>query len=66
MAEEKGAVIWKAFGMINKGCVLTLSGKASDAIQMITSGITTYRRTGSTMFMPLYLAYLTRAYLDLG
>ena len=65
MAEEKGAVIWKAFGMMNKGCV-ALSGKASDAIQMITSGITTYRRTGSTMFMPLYLAYLTRAYLDLG
>jgi predicted ATPase len=66
LAEEKGAVIWKAFGMMNKGCVLALSGKASDAIQKMTSGITAYRQTGSTVFMPLYLAYLARAYLDLG
>ena len=27
LAEEKGALLWKAFGMINQGCVLTLTGK---------------------------------------
>jgi predicted ATPase len=66
LAEEKGAVMWKAFGIMNKGCALALSGKASDAIRMVTSGIITHRRTGATAVMPLYLAYLARAYLDLG
>ena len=35
-AEEKGALLWKAFGMLNQGCVLSLTGKAPDAVQMIT------------------------------
>ena len=33
-------MLWKAFGMMNQGCVLTLTGKASHAVQMMTSGIT--------------------------
>ena len=38
LADEKGALIWKAYGMMNQGCVLALTGKAADAVQMITSG----------------------------
>ena len=34
LADEKGALFWKAFGMMNQGCVLALTGKASDAVQM--------------------------------
>ena len=49
-----------------KGCVLALTGKASDAVQMITSGITALRSTGATLLMPLYLSYLARAYAELG
>ncbi len=48
LAEEKDAPFWKAFGMISEGCVLALTGKASDAVQMIASGITAYRSTGAT------------------
>ena len=33
LADEKGALLWKAFGMMNQGCVLALTGKASDAIK---------------------------------
>ena len=40
LADEKGASFWKAIGMMMQGCVLALTGKASDAVQMITSGIT--------------------------
>jgi class 3 adenylate cyclase len=43
-----------------------LTGKASDAIQMITSGITAFRSTGATLAMPAYLSYLARAYGALG
>ena len=53
-------------GMMNQGCVLALTGKASDAVQTITSGITAWRSTGATVFVPLYLSYLAIAYADLG
>ena len=35
LADEKGALFWKALGMMHRGCVLALTGKASDAVQMI-------------------------------
>ena len=66
LADEKGALLWKAFGMTNQGWLLALTGKASNAVQMITSGITAWRSTGATVWMPLYLSFLARAYAELG
>ena len=66
LADEKGAPLWKAYGMLAQGRLLLLSGKASDAIHMITSGLTALRSTGSTAGLPLFLAHLARAYAELG
>jgi predicted ATPase len=66
LADEKGAALWKALGTMQKGCVLALSGKASEAIQMITSGITTYQSTGSRVYLPFFLSHLSRAHAGLG
>jgi predicted ATPase len=66
LANEKGALFWKAQGMSKQGCILALTGKAAEAVQMITSGIAAWRSTGSTAWMPLYLAYLARAHAELG
>ena len=66
LADEKGAFFWKATGMMIKGCALAASSKASDAVQMITSAVTTFRSTGATVWMPSYLSYLARAYSELG
>jgi predicted ATPase len=66
LADEKGALFWKATGMSFRGCVFALTGKASDAVQVITSGITTSRSTGATMWVPFYLSCLARAHADLG
>jgi tetratricopeptide (TPR) repeat protein len=66
LADEKGALFWKAYGLAFQGCVLALTGKASDAVHMISSGITALRSTGATLWMPLYLSYLARAYAELG
>jgi predicted ATPase len=66
LADEKGALFWKALGMSVQGCILALTGKAADAVQLITSGITALRSTGSTLWMPLHLSYLARAYTELG
>ena len=65
LANEKRALLWKGFGMMDQGCILALNGKASDAVQMLTSGIAAYRLTGSTMWVPLYLSYLGIAYAEL-
>ena len=64
LANEKGSLFWKALGMGQQGCVLALTGKTSDAIRTITSGITALRSTGSTVWLPLWLSYLARAHAD--
>jgi predicted ATPase len=66
LADEKGTQLWKAGGMVLQGCVLASTGKASDAVQTITSEITAWRSTGATVFLPSYLSLLARAYADLG
>ena len=66
LADEKSALVWKAFGMINQGWLLALTGKASNAVRMITSGITAWRSTGSTLWIPFFLSHLARAYAELG
>jgi class 3 adenylate cyclase/predicted ATPase len=66
LAEEKGASFWKALGMSVQGCLLVLGGKAADAVRMIISSITALRSTGSTLWMPMRLPYLARAYAELG
>ena len=66
LADETGALLWKWVGRVDQGCVLAASGKASDAVRMITSGITAWRSTGTTVWRPVYLLYLARSYGELG
>src|SRR5215470_5969137 len=66
LADENGAAFWKALGTMQTGCVLAQSGQASEAIQMITSGITMYRSTGSSLYLPIFLSHLSKAYAELG
>jgi predicted ATPase len=66
LADKKSALFWKARGMMNWGCVLALTGKPADAIQMIASGISARRSTGATLNVPFSLLYLASAYADLG
>jgi predicted ATPase len=66
LADEKGAALWKALATMEKGCVLALSGKASEAIQMMSSGIATYRSTGSRVYLPFFLLHLSRAHAELS
>jgi len=49
LSSEKGALFWNALGKMNQGCVFALTGKASSAIRTLTSGITAWRSTGSTI-----------------
>ena len=49
LAEQKDTMGWKPLGRMNQGCVFSLTGKASNAVQVLTSGITGYRSTGGTV-----------------
>jgi class 3 adenylate cyclase/predicted ATPase len=66
LTDQTGSLFWGAWGMMQRGCVLALTGKASDAVQTITSGITAWRSTGSTAMIPSYLSYLAEAHAELG
>ena len=66
LAEEKDASLWKASGLLWRGCLLTMTGKASDEILAITTGLAALRSTGSTMWVPLILTFLARAHSALG
>jgi predicted ATPase len=67
LADEKGALFWKASGIVLQGCVMALTGRASsDAIDMLTAGITARRSTGATLYYPFFLSYLAAAHAELG
>ena len=66
LADDKGALVWKAWGMMARGFLFVMTSKPSNAAQMITSGITALRSTGSTLWVPRYLSYLARAYAEVG
>src|SRR6516164_7708840 len=51
--------------MSHHGCVLALTGEAAAAVQMISSGTAAWRSTGATLWTPLWLSYLAKAYTDL-
>jgi class 3 adenylate cyclase/predicted ATPase len=65
LAEEKRATLWKAVGMTSRGYALALTGRASDAVHTITSGIVAWQSTGSTLWKPVHLSYLGVAYAEL-
>ena len=66
LSEEKNSLYWKSLGMVLQGFLSALTGKATDTVRMISSGITAYRSTGATNLMLLPLSYLARAYAELG
>jgi predicted ATPase len=65
-ADQKGALFWKASGIMGQGNVLSLTGNAADAVQRIPFGLAAWRSTGATLLLPLFLSSLGRAYAGLG
>ena len=66
LADERDAPYWKALGTAVRGWLFAVTGKASDAVRTITSGITSLRSTGASLYEPMHLQYLAMAYSELG
>jgi class 3 adenylate cyclase/predicted ATPase len=65
LAEQTDTMAWKPLGRVNQGCVFSLTGKAPNAAQILTSGITAYQSTGGTVYMPFHLLNTARAHAEL-
>jgi class 3 adenylate cyclase/predicted ATPase len=66
LAEEKRAPFRKAEGVLRQGYILTLTGEATKAVEMVTSGIELWRSAGSTIFTPEHEFMLAIAHADSG
>src|ERR1700722_18831845 len=67
LADEKDATLfWKATEIAFRGALLALTGKASDAVWAVTSGMTSFRSTGAALYEPWHLWHLAMAYAELG
>jgi hypothetical protein len=55
LADEKGPLFWKAVETMHEGRLFALTGKATDAVQKITSGLGVWRSMGAGVWMPTFL-----------
>jgi predicted ATPase len=67
LAEDKGAALWKAWGIIHRGRIFAAIGQPTEAIPIITEGLSASRSTGAIKYLgPLFLSDLAWAYASLG
>jgi class 3 adenylate cyclase/predicted ATPase len=66
LADEKGVIWWQALGMSLQGYLSAVTGEASNSVRTISTALTVWRSTGSTVFIPLSLLFLATAYCELG
>ena len=66
MAAEKGAALWRAWRTMNRGRALALSGKAAEAVHIISAGMSASRSTGAGYLLSLSLSDLAWAYAELN
>jgi predicted ATPase len=65
LAEAKGSLFWRAHGILVRGQLLALTKSPEDAVPSLTAGITAWRTTGSTLWLPMHLSSLASAYAEL-
>ena len=65
LADEKGALFWKASGELIKSWLFVLTGHASEAVTSFSSAIPMFRSTGATIFVPLFLSMRGSAFAQL-
>jgi len=66
LADEKEAsLFWKATAIAFRGALFAETGNASEAVRAITSGMTSLRSIGATLYEPWHLWHLAIAYAEL-
>jgi class 3 adenylate cyclase/tetratricopeptide (TPR) repeat protein len=66
LAESKGTLYWKSYGLLLRGWLAALEGDAAQAVATIELAMAEMRSTGATGYAPWYLSILARAQATLG
>ena len=66
LADQADGALWRAWGTLHRGRALALSGKAAEAVPVISAGISASRSTGAGYLLPLCLSDLAWAHAELG
>ncbi len=66
LADGKGTLYWKAYGLLLRGWLAASSGDAAQAVETIASAMADMRSTGASGYAPWYLSILARAQAELG
>ncbi len=64
LAEQAEAPFYKAVSVAQRGCIFSLTGNPSAAVDTITSGVRAWRLTGATLWMTMFLPHLANAYAE--
>jgi tetratricopeptide (TPR) repeat protein len=67
LADQKAAfAVWKPAALLYQGWLFAITGRASEAVQLITPGVAACRSAGTTAFTPVGLSLLAKSYADIG
>ena len=66
IADVTSASFWKASALLQRGAICATTGKSSEAVQILKQGMAAWRATGASIATPSHLAFLARAYAELG
>ncbi len=66
LAGKVGSTFWKAIGAMLRGWVLSVTGKAANAVESISSAIRALELEGATVWAPSHLSYLALANARVG
>jgi len=65
LAIQRGVFYWNAVGTMHRGWFSAVTGKHSEAVSAISSGIRAWRATGATLWSPFFLSCLAMAHSQL-
>ena len=66
LADGKGTLYWKSYGLLLRGWLAALNGDAAHAVEIMRSAMVDMRSTGATGYAPWYLSILAHAHAELG
>src|SRR3981189_2079464 len=66
LSENTGAPLWRAFTLILRGWMSSLTRDETDAAAMIGAGLDAYAATGGTAFNPIFRCALAGAHAACG
>jgi class 3 adenylate cyclase/predicted ATPase len=66
LADRTGSLFWRRTAATRQGVLFAITGKATHAVEMITSAVAEHRLGGVKLSMPSTLSMLARAHAEMG